>query len=117
MHNSIIAFLRGKVNQDFIEKICRKYQVLLDIIRVQTMGEIHCSGMNIQKIGRIINITVFYEKILVYSQIICYYSLRRRSILVGIAIFQEGPKNPLKGTSMKSLVSAFYAQFRVDAGG
>ena len=31
--------------------------------------------------------------------------------------FQEGPKNPLKGTSMKSLVSAFYAQFRVDAGG
>ncbi len=32
-------------------------------------------------------------------------------------IFQEGPKNPLKGTSMKSLVSAFYAQFRVDAGG
>ena len=33
------------------------------------------------------------------------------------AIFQEGPKNPLKGTSMKSLVSAFYAQFRVDAGG
>ena len=34
-----------------------------------------------------------------------------------MAIFQEGPKNPLKGTSMKSLVSAFYAQFRVDAGG
>ena len=42
---------------------------------------------------------------------------RRCSILVGMAIFQEGPKNPLKGTSMKSLVSAFYAQFRVDAGG
>ena len=43
--------------------------------------------------------------------------MRRRSILVGMAIFQEGPKNPLKGTSMKSLVSAFYAQFRVGAGG
>ena len=41
----------------------------------------------------------------------------RCSILVGMAIFQEGPKNPLKGTSMKSLVSAFYAQFRVGAGG
>ena len=31
--------------------------------------------------------------------------------------FQVGPKNPMKGISMKSLVSAFYAQFRVDAGG
>ena len=43
--------------------------------------------------------------------------LKRCSILVSDAVFQEGPKNPLKGTSMKSLVSAFYAQFRVDAGG
>lgn len=42
---------------------------------------------------------------------------KRCSILVGVAIFQEGPKNPLKGTSMKSLVFACYAQFRVDAGG
>ena len=33
------------------------------------------------------------------------------------AIFQVGPKNPMKGTSVKSLVSAFYAQCRVDAGG
>lgn len=41
---------------------------------------------------------------------------KRCSILVGVAIFQEGPKNPLKGTSMKSLVFACYAQFRVDAG-
>ena len=32
-------------------------------------------------------------------------------------LFQVGPKNPMKGTSMKSLVSAFYAQFRVGAGG
>ena len=43
--------------------------------------------------------------------------LKRCSILVSDAVFQEGPKNPLKGTSVKSLVSAFYAQFRVDAGG
>ena len=43
--------------------------------------------------------------------------VKRCSILVGVAIFQEGPKNPLKGTSMKSLVSACYAQFWVDAGG
>ena len=35
---------------------------------------------------------------------------KRCSILVGVAIFQEGPKNPLKGTSMKSLVFACYAQ-------
>ena len=41
----------------------------------------------------------------------------RRSILVSAAGSEEGPKNPLKGISMKSLVSAFYAQFRVDAGG
>ena len=31
--------------------------------------------------------------------------------------FEEGPKNPLKGTSMKPLVSASYAQSGVDAGG
>ena len=55
--------------------------------------------------------------ILVYSQFLCYYIHRRRSILVRMTIFQVGPKNPMKGTSMKSLVSAFYAQFRVDAGG
>ena len=47
----------------------------------------------------------------------CYDLHRRCSILVGMSIFQVGPKNPMKGTSVKSLVSAFYAQFRVDAGG
>ena len=31
--------------------------------------------------------------------------------------FEEVPKNPLKGTSMKPLVSASYAQSGVDAGG
>ena len=40
-----------------------------------------------------------------------------RSILVRKSGFQEGPKNPLKGISMKSLVLACYAQFRVGAGG
>ena len=30
---------------------------------------------------------------------------------------EEGPKNPLKGTSVKPLVSASYAQSGVDAGG
>ena len=64
-----------------------------------------------------INIFAFLRKILVYSFFLCYYTPRRCSILVGMSVFQEGPKNPLKGTSMKSLVSAFYAQFRVDAGG
>ncbi len=44
-------------------------------------------------------------------------SFRRRSILVEAAGSQEGPKNPLKGISMKSLVFAFCAQLRVDAGG
>ena len=42
---------------------------------------------------------------------------RRCSILVRTAGSQVGPKNPIKGISVKSLVSAFYAQFRVDAGG
>ena len=40
-----------------------------------------------------------------------------RSILVRSPGSEEGPKNPLKGISMKSLVFACYAQFRVDAGG
>ena len=40
-----------------------------------------------------------------------------RSILVSAYISQDGPKNPLKGISMKSLVFASYAQFGVDAGG
>ena len=47
----------------------------------------------------------------------CYYTSRRCSILVEMTDSQVGPKNPMKGTSMKSMVSAFYAQFRVDAGG
>lgn len=37
--------------------------------------------------------------------------------LVEAAISKEGPKNPLKGISMKPLVSAWNAQFRVGAGG
>ena len=41
----------------------------------------------------------------------------RRSILVRSAVYQEGPKNPLKGISLKPLVSALNAQFGVDAGG
>lgn len=40
-----------------------------------------------------------------------------RCILVSAADSEEGPKNPLKGISMKSLVLACYAQFRVGAGG
>ena len=40
-----------------------------------------------------------------------------RCILVKARRFEEGPKNPLKGISMKSLVPACYAQFRVGAGG
>ena len=43
--------------------------------------------------------------------------LQWRSILVGLTGFGEGPKNPLKGTSVKPVVSASYAQSGVDAGG
>jgi len=39
-----------------------------------------------------------------------------RSILVRSAVSQEGPKNPLKGTTVKPLVLASYAQFGVGAG-
>ena len=42
---------------------------------------------------------------------------KRRSILVRSAVYQEGPKNPLKGISLKPLVSALNAQFGVGAGG
>lgn len=41
---------------------------------------------------------------------------RRHSILVKAHLIEDGPKNPLKGISMKLLVAAFYAQFRVAAG-
>ena len=41
---------------------------------------------------------------------------QRRSILVRTAVFQEGPKNPLKGISVKPLVPALNAQFGVGAG-
>jgi hypothetical protein len=44
-------------------------------------------------------------------------SLKRRSILVRSAVYQEGPKNPLKGISLKPLVLASNAQFGVGAGG
>ena len=40
-----------------------------------------------------------------------------RCILVKALRFEEGPKNPFKGISMKSLVLAFFAQIRVGAGG
>ena len=40
-----------------------------------------------------------------------------RCILVGTDDYQEGPKNPLKGISVKSLVLACFAQIRVGAGG
>ena len=39
-----------------------------------------------------------------------------RSILVSTDDSEDGPKNPFKGTSMKFLVSACYAQWWVDAG-
>ena len=42
---------------------------------------------------------------------------QRRSILVRSAVSEEGPKNPLKGTTVKPLVLASYAQFGVGAGG
>jgi len=45
------------------------------------------------------------------------YKIQRRSILVRSAVYQEGPKNPLKGISLKPLVFALNAQFGVDAGG
>jgi len=41
----------------------------------------------------------------------------RRSILVRSTVYQEGPKNPLKGISLKPLVLALNAQFGVGAGG
>ena len=42
---------------------------------------------------------------------------RRRSILVITVISQEGPKNPLKGISVKPVVFASDAQSGVNAGG
>ena len=54
----------------------------------------------------------------IFKNLIKYYNTKqRRSILVRSVVYQEGPKNPLKGISMKSLVFASYAQFGVDAGG
>ncbi len=41
---------------------------------------------------------------------------RRSSILVEAHVLEDGPKNPLKGISMKLLVAAFCAQLWVAAG-
>jgi hypothetical protein len=52
--------------------------------------------------------------------IVCYNYLmgyRWCSILVSENIPEDGPKNPLKGTSMKFLVPATEAQSGVGAGG
>ena len=70
----------------------------------------HLSALNLDK-------NEYYEKILVYSEYLCYDKYRRCSILVEVTDSQVGPKNPMKGISMKSVVPAFYAQFRVGAGG
>ena len=43
------------------------------------------------------------------------FAMWRRSILVGSAVSEEGPKNPLKGITVKPLVPASYAQFGVGA--
>ena len=59
-----------------------------------------------------------HEYSLVYTAKVWYSETQQwRSILVGPTGIGEGPKNPLKGISMKSLVFASYAQFGVDAGG
>ena len=56
--------------------------------------------------------------ICLYIHEICDMVLKQwRSILVGFAVLEEGPKNPYKGTSMNPVVSASYAQSGVDAGG
>ena len=59
-----------------------------------------------------------HEYSLVYTAKVWYSETQQwRSILVGPAGIGEGPKNPLKGISMKPVVSASYAQSGVDAGG
>ena len=47
---------------------------------------------------------------------ICYTLPEWCSILVRAAFSKDGPKNPLKGISMKFLVLASNAQFGVGAG-
>ena len=59
-----------------------------------------------------------HEYSLVYTAKVWYSETQQwRSILVGPTGIGEGPKNPLKGISMKPVVSASYAQSGVDAGG
>ena len=59
-----------------------------------------------------------HEYSLVYTAKVWYSEMQQwRSILVGPTGIGEGPKNPLKGISMKPVVSASYAQSGVDAGG
>ena len=57
-------------------------------------------------------------RILVYLFALCYNLCQGGAVsLVGTVDYQEGPKNPLKGISVKSLVLACFAQIRVGAGG
>lgn len=58
----------------------------------------------------------FYKILFYYFKNLCYNIFWWCSILVSAARSQDGPKNPLKGISMKFLVLAFDAQSGVGAG-
>ena len=57
------------------------------------------------------------DEYLVYFLFVGYndFAKQRCSILVRSAVSEEGPKNPLKGITVKPLVPAAYAQFGVGA--
>ena len=55
--------------------------------------------------------TLYIEK----ECVILNFANKRCSILVRSAVSEEGPKNPLKGITVKPLVPASYAQFGVGA--
>ena len=102
----------GGKSEERADRVVRPYKVQKKIAEAGGWGRPPLRGAVRGSLRKI------HEYSLVYTAKVWYSEMQQwRSILVGPTGIGEGPKNPLKGISMKPVVSASYAQSGVDAGG
>ena len=102
----------GGKSEERADRVVRPYKVQKKIAEAGGRGRPPLRGAVRGSLRKI------HEYSLVYTAKVWYSETQQwRSILVGPTGIGEGPKNPLKGISMKPVVSASYAQSGVDAGG
>ena len=102
----------GGKSEERADRVVRPYKVQKKIAEAGGRGRPPLRGAVRGSLRKI------HEYSLVYTAKVWYSEMQQwRSILVGPTGIGEGPKNPLKGISMKPVVSASYAQSGVDAGG